>query len=97
MGWDSLPPFSMRILSEYKFNNNKAMQVVLFTKREAKRKGMPDCDRLAIKLIYPDDTTLVGIRPDEILILISLLGEGMFKAIEAFRIGHLKGYNGFRK
>ncbi len=87
----------MKTLSEYKFKNNKSIRVVYRNSKETKKAGLPDCDAFSLEFIINGKRTGFGIRPDEMVIIINLLSEGLYKGIDGYNIGILRGYNGFSK
>lgn len=87
----------MKILSEYKFHNKKAIRLVYRTKKETKEIGLPICDAFVLEFDAGGEKTAVGLRPDEMVIIIRVLSDALFKGIENYDIGVLRGYNGFSK
>ncbi len=87
----------MKTLSSYKFKNNKEIRVDFLNRRDQKKMGVPECDNHMLVFEKSDEATRIGLRPDEMIILINLLSEALFKSVSAYELSILKGYNGFQK
>ncbi len=84
----------MKILGKYTFKNKKEIRLVFHNTKSQKKLGLPDCDNYTLEFWNKDKVTSMGLRPDEIAIIISILGAGLFKSVEGYDLKLLKGYNG---
>ena len=88
----------MKVINQYKFKNNKILQVVYLNRRDSKRKKFPDCDNILFHWSTDNGKTFsdgLKIRPDEALIVAKMLIDAVYKTTKAYNIGLLKGYNGY--
>ena len=87
----------MKILCQYKFKNNKSFRVELLeTAKEIKKRGFNKPDHFALVFQAGEDETAFGLRPDEVVQLITLLSYGLYMGVKEYGIKLLKGYNGFK-
>lgn len=85
----------MKKLCEYKFKNDKSISVEFYTEKEVKKKFRNKVDAFGLVFQNGDNRTVMGLRPDEISIIIALLGYALHNGIKTYDMEALKGYNGF--
>ena len=81
----------MRVLSNFKFTNNREIRLVLFTPKERDRKGFPECDDFGLEFIVDGVRKCFALRADEVLLISSILSRGLYRGIHGF---HLRGKSG---
>ena len=85
----------MRVLSNYKFKNDREIRLVLFTAREKQKRGFPECDDFGLEFIIGDDISCFALRADEVLLISSILSRGLYRGVHGFHLSALTGYDGF--
>ena len=86
----------MKVLCEYKFINNKKIRVELIGATEIKKRGLNAPDHFVLVFKEGRERTEIGLRPDEMVQLITLLSYALYVGIDGYRVKCLKGYNGFK-
>lgn len=80
-----------QIVSEYKYQNGARATVYAIQDEP----DVPDCDCLALEVQSEgsEEPTCIYFRPDEGLLLIKLIAEGMNRTISSYEVGvELDGY-----
>lgn len=85
----------MKKLASYKFKNDKEISVEFYTHKETKKKFKNKVDTFGLVFRNGKNRTVMGLRPDEITIIISLLGYALHNGVKTYDMEALKGYNGF--
>lgn len=80
----------MKILAEHKYKNDKAIRVLYLNSTDQRKLGVPKCDTLALCFEMDDHETRYYIRPDEAVLIIRLLSEGVFKSVRGYEVGLLR-------
>src|ERR1035437_1519886 len=78
-----IPRDKYLVLAEHLFSKNKKILRVVFAKNPKKDWGLPDCDHLIIDF----NGYKIGVRPDEVLILIKLLSQALYNTVKTYNIG----------
>jgi hypothetical protein len=86
----------MKLLCQYKFKNKKAIKVYFLTEKEAVKNELNNVDNFMLVFETPGKKHKVGLRPDEITQIITLLGYSLFVGVDGYMLKPLKGYNGFK-
>lgn len=79
----------MKLVSNYTFIENNAKINVYGMGDE---KDLPECDVIGLEIIPEGgdkESMFVAMRPDEVLLVIKCLSEGLFKTIKSFEYGLL--------
>jgi hypothetical protein len=76
----------VKVLSSYKFENDKEIRVVQLTADDQKRLDVPECDVLGMAFRRGGRWKWLCFRPDEAVLMIRLLSEGIFKGVTEYRI-----------
>jgi hypothetical protein len=74
----------MKCLAEHKFENDKSIAVMFL---DQPKEGVPEVDTLALVFRDGDKHTGHHMRPDEALIVIRLLSEGLYESVKGYEIG----------
>lgn len=82
----------MKKLCEYKFTNNKTIRVYYAPNKEVKELGMNKYDNFILGFKTRKEETQMGLRGDEMVQVITLLGYALYVGL-GDRL--LKNYNGF--
>ena len=68
----------MKTLSTCTFKNDKQISVLLLTEKEIAKRGFPKKDCFVLRFRHGEENLDIGMRPDEILMLIALLSKGLW-------------------
>lgn len=89
----------MKTLCEYRFINNKRIAIELLNAKDIKKNKVNKADNFM--LVFESgkgkrfNRTAFGLRADEMLQIITLIGYALYVGISGFNINYLRGYNGF--
>jgi hypothetical protein len=77
----------MKVLSSHKFENDKEIRVVRLTADDQKRLDVPECDVLGMAFRRDGRWKWLCFRPDEAVLMIRLLSEGLFESVQGYSLG----------
>lgn len=79
-----------QIVTEHQFANLKSIRVEYHTNEELEELQLPKEDKLALVFENIEKTSRFHIRPDEALIIIRILSEAVYQAVEGYAMSNDK-------
>lgn len=87
----------MKLLSNYKFKNDKDIRLWLLTEKEIKKHKFNSVDFFCLEFVIGEESHKFGLRPDEVTMISSILSRGLWRGVHGYKIKAMKKgeYDGF--
>lgn len=77
----------MKIVASHKYRTGKELRVTFLNRTDQRKMGVPECDVFALSRIDDGVERTTYYNPTELIILIQLFGEALYKGIKGYSIG----------